>query len=212
MSTPFIVVGKSTQSDTIFGYKSYRVTKNPFGSSISEVIEGINLDYFIVDSSDDSVKLAFEGGDSVLSDSFTIILESTQSVILTFSNGEYSGTNSDFADAVINHISGVCNYVVSGEVEVTPSGFADQTISNETSSGFKINWVAPTGGDAVDNYIVDVDEAGTPISGSPFTMAGSTLSKTVSGLNASTSYNTKVTAVNEGGSVSTNAVVATTTA
>ncbi len=86
--------------------------------------------------------------------------------------------------------------------------FSDPTISAVTSTGFKVTWVAANNN--VDNYEVSITDDGTDISGSPFTMAGSTLSKTVSGLSSETEYVVNVTAINENGSVTTGDVSQTT--
>ena len=91
-----------------------------------------------------------------------------------------------------------------------PSGFAKPTSSNVTATGFKVTWTAPTSGDPVDNYIVAVSTGGTPITGSPFTMSGTTLSKTVSGLTTGTDYDVVVTAVNAGGQANAPALTVTT--
>lgn len=93
-----------------------------------------------------------------------------------------------------------------------PTGFENPTASNVSATGFTVNWVAPTGGDSVDNYIVSVSQSGTPIAGSPFTMAGSTLQKVVSGLVASTEYHFQVSAVNVGGSAESGIELVTTNA
>jgi len=95
-----------------------------------------------------------------------------------------------------------------------PTGLADPTVTNITATGAKVVWTAPSGGSAVDNYIVNVVDGATstPISGSPFTMAGTTLSKTLSGLSASTGYKVVVTAKNSVGEVSSAPVTFTTTA
>lgn len=67
------------------------------------------------------------------------------------------------------------------------------TFSNVTASGFKVSWTQQDEFH-VENNQVDVIENGVgPIAGSPFIMAGTTLSKTVSGLNASTQYDVTIT-------------------
>ena len=105
------------------------------------------------------------------------------------------------------------DYMVDKYNTVTPpSGFADPTISAVSDSGFTVNWVAPSGGSSVDNYEVTVTDAGVDITGSPFTMAGTTLKKVVSGLSTATEYKTKVKAINAGGDVTTNEVTVTTNA
>ncbi len=93
----------------------------------------------------------------------------------------------------------------------TPPVFTNPiTVDNVTDTGGKINWSAATGG-TVSNYEVSVKDGGTPITGSPFTMAGGTLSKTVSGLTASTTYSVDVKAINgDGESVGTQVTFDTT--
>ncbi len=95
---------------------------------------------------------------------------------------------------------------------VPPSGFSIPTEENVTDVGFKVNWTAPSGGDAVTNYEVAVTDGGVAIASSPFTMAGGTLSKTVSGLTASTDYEVTVTAINGAGQIAASAITVSTTA
>jgi len=92
--------------------------------------------------------------------------------------------------------------------------YADPGISAASASGFTIDWLAPAEGDSVDNYEVKVMAVigGAHITGSPFTMAGSTLKKVVSGLPASTDYDVIVTAINAGGSLASSTVIMSTTA
>ena len=85
---------------------------------------------------------------------------------------------------------------------VKPGTMAKPSASAITATGAKVTWVAPTTGDAVGNYEVKVTKAGVPITGSPFTMAGATLTKTLSGLTATTAYIVTVKAINSAGSVS----------
>ncbi len=80
-----------------------------------------------------------------------------------------------------------------------PDQFDTPTSSAITATGFKVTWTAPNGGSKVDNYEVKVTAAGVDVTGSPFTMAGTTLSKTVSGLTASTDYVVTVKAINTAG-------------
>ncbi len=93
-----------------------------------------------------------------------------------------------------------------------PTGFADPTSASITATGFKVNWKAPTGGSAVTGYEVTVTKAGTGITGSPFAMAAGTLSKTISGLTASTAYKVKVKASNADGDTTSGEVTVTTIA
>ena len=95
---------------------------------------------------------------------------------------------------------------------VKPGGIAKPTSSAITATGAMITWTAPTTGDAVDNYEVTVTKAGTAITGSPFTMAGSTLSKVLSGLTATTAYKVTVKAINSAGEVSAAELTVTTIA
>ena len=76
------------------------------------------------------------------------------------------------------------------------------TFENVTASGMKVVWTGQSDVD-VGNYKVTVVENGVgAITGSPFTMAGSTLSKTLSGLSASTQYDVNVEALDQfGGSI-----------
>ena len=83
-----------------------------------------------------------------------------------------------------------------------PSGFAKPSSSAITATGAKITWIAPSGGSPVDNYEVAVTKAGADITGSPFTMASGTLTKTLSGLTASTAYVVTVKAINTAGDIS----------
>ena len=76
--------------------------------------------------------------------------------------------------------------------------FNDPVVAiNITDVAARITWDAADG--QVDNYQVDVAILGTPIANSPFTMAGGTLGKSLSGLTASTQYEVDVTAINENG-------------
>ena len=69
--------------------------------------------------------------------------------------------------------------------------------SNITDTSAILDWLPADG--QVDNYVVNVTLSDVDISGSPFTMAGGTLKKTVSGLTPATLYEFYVTAVNENG-------------
>jgi len=80
-----------------------------------------------------------------------------------------------------------------------PDAPAAPTFASITATGAKVNWTAPTGG-AVANYKVHVTKAGADITGSPFTMAAGTLTKTLAGLTASTAYKASIEAVNATGS------------
>jgi len=95
---------------------------------------------------------------------------------------------------------------------VQPTGMGMPTVSNVTATGAKVSWAAPTGGSAVDNYIVSVSQGGTNITGSPFTMSGSTLTKTLSGLTADTEYKVVVTAKNSAGQTDSPELAFTTSA
>ena len=71
-------------------------------------------------------------------------------------------------------------------------------VINVTDTAGRITWEKADG--QVDAYSVAVAILGTPIANSPFTMAGGTLGKSLSGLTASTNYEVDVTAINENGS------------
>lgn len=105
----------------------------------------------------------------------------------------------DLADTIING--------------ALPSGtFAATTESAQTATTATITWVAPSAGDEVTTYSVAVEDGGTPITGSPFTLNGDVLSLDLTGLTASTAYDTQVTALNGAGSVANTAGTVTTTA
>ncbi len=97
-------------------------------------------------------------------------------------------------------------------IPAPPTGFAKPTATAVTATGGQVNWTAPTGGDPITGYSVAVDDGGTPITGSPFAMAGSTLKKVLTGLTAATAYNVVVTATNGDGSIAATALTLTTTA
>ena len=71
------------------------------------------------------------------------------------------------------------------------------TVTNITDTNARVEWLSADG--QVDAYSVAVAILGTPITGSPFTMAGGTLRKSLSGLTAATTYEVDVTALNENG-------------
>lgn len=94
-----------------------------------------------------------------------------------------------------------------------PSGtFAAATASAQTATTGTITWVAPSGGDAVTTYSVAVEDTGVDIAGSPFILNGDVLSLDLTGLTASTTYDTQVTALNGAGSVANTAGTIVTTA
>lgn len=74
------------------------------------------------------------------------------------------------------------------------------TTASVTSTGFTLNWTAPTGGSAGSvNYSIQVTtDAGytTNISGSPFLVTGPTATLNISGLSASTTYYYRILASN----------------
>ena len=123
---------------------------------------------------------------------------------------------SDGSKALYTSLDGVISPARLGEIVknynpiVPPSDFDDPTISDTEADKFKINWKAPKQGDSVDSYSVSVKKGTTSISGSPFTMAGSTLSKVVNGLDADTEYTVVVIAINAGGFCASNEVKETT--
>ena len=94
-----------------------------------------------------------------------------------------------------------------------PSGTFDAaTASAQTDTTGTITWVAPSGGDAVTTYSVAVEDTAVPIAGSPFILNGDVLSLDLTGLTASTTYDTQVTALNGAGSVANTAGTIITTA
>ena len=95
---------------------------------------------------------------------------------------------------------------------VPPSGLAKPTSSAVTATAAKIAWTKPTGGDPVTSYEVSVKTGGTDITGSPFTMSKNTLTKSLSGLTASTAYDVVVKAINGAGATSSPKLTVTTTA
>ncbi len=131
-------------------------------------------------------------------------------------SSSYKITVGAFAALLESHYDGVLDLVVGDLVAapavVAPGKPGTPTFSAITATGGKVNWTASTTGDAVDNYEVAVDKAGAPITGSPFTMAGSTLSKTLTGLTAATAYNVTIKAINAGGNATSTAATLTTTA
>ena len=97
--------------------------------------------------------------------------------------------------------------------EALPSGtFAAAVASNQTATTGTLTWVAPSGGDPVTTYSVAVEDTGTPITGSPFILNGDVLTINLTGLTASTTYDTQVTALNGAGSLANTAGTITTTA
>ncbi len=97
--------------------------------------------------------------------------------------------------------------------DALPSGtFNAATESAQTDTTATITWVAPAAGDAVTTYSVVVEDTGVGITGSPFVLNGDVLSLDLTGLTASTEYDTEVTALNGAGSVANAAGTVTTTA
>ncbi len=128
----------------------------------------------------------------------------------------YKGAVGALSAILDSHYDGSLDLLIGGTATpaapVAPTGFAKPTATAVTATGGQVNWTAPTGGDPITGYSVAVDDGGTPISGSPFAMAGSTLKKVLTGLTAATSYNVVVTATNGGGSIAATALTLTTTA
>ena len=84
-----------------------------------------------------------------------------------------------------------------------PSGtFAAATASAQTATTGTITWLAPAGGDDVTTYTVLVQDGGVNVDGSPFVLNGDVVTVDLTGLTASTTYDTEVTALNGAGSVS----------
>ncbi len=97
--------------------------------------------------------------------------------------------------------------------DALPSGtFAAATASAQTATTGTITWVAPSGGDQVTTYSVAVEDTGVDIAGSPFTLNGDILTLDLTGLTASTTYDTQVTALNGAGSLANTAGTIVTTA
>ena len=126
----------------------------------------------------------------------------------------YKGAVGAMKAVLASHYDGMLDLVV-GAGAATPPPLAKPnkpatpTLASITATGAKVNWLAPTGG-AVANYKVHVTKAGADITGSPFTMAAGTLTKTLTGLTASTAYKVSVEAVNAtGSSTSTEATLTT---
>ncbi len=98
----------------------------------------------------------------------------------------WPGTLNNFA------LAGSTSNWVESYAMVMPTATAGSTIAN----GFTANWTAPAIG-TVTNYLLDVasDAAfASPVSGSPFTIAGGTTSKAVSGLTGGATYYYRVRA------------------
>ena len=84
-----------------------------------------------------------------------------------------------------------------------PSGtFAAAIASAQTATTGTITWLAPAGGDDVTTYTVLVQDGGVNVDGSPFVLNGDVVTVDLTGLTASTTYDTEVTALNGAGSVS----------
>ncbi len=93
---------------------------------------------------------------------------------------------------------------IDGEGTSVPVFVEPIRTSGITDTSAKLIWLAADG--QVDNYRVNVTLSDVDISGSPFTMAGGTLKKVVSGLTPSTLYEFTVTAINENGEDTSNAL------
>jgi hypothetical protein len=84
-------------------------------------------------------------------------------------------------------LSGTASNWVESYAMVVPTATAATSV---TSSGFTATWTAPAVG-TVDNYLLDVSttaDFSAPISGSPFTVAGSSTSKAITGISGGTYY------------------------
>ena len=135
--------------------------------------------------------------------SISLTSASGAKVDLTWDAGTsaYKGAVGAMKAVLASHYDGMLDLIVgSGAAALAkPDAPAAPTFASITATGAKVNWAAPTGG-AVANYKVHVTKAGADITGSPFTMAGGTLTKTLSGLTASTAYKVAIEAVNASGS------------
>jgi len=190
-----LVVGINPNDADEFGYVAG--CNNNFGVCIPESIDGVMIDNFV--SKGGVVTLAIAS--AVFGSSMSIVTASGIAGTLTWDSGEgfYSGTalGTTFRDHY--DLAGVLEMALTEPVLIKPDAPDAPTFSDIADTSAKVLWTAPTGGD-VDNYKVYVTDGGSDISGSPFTMAGSTLTKTLSGLTASTAYQVSIEAINTAGS------------
>ena len=125
-----------------------------------------------------------------------------EAIELTGANGSVTLVKGDGtaytgeSDADISYYDDVSFEIGEGVAPIKkPSGFAIPTIADLTDVSFTVRWTAPTGGDAVNGYVVTIDG----VDGSPFAVTPNKLDLAVSGLTEKTSYDVTVAAFNEGG-------------
>ncbi len=127
----------------------------------------------------------------------------------------YKAASTKLKATMESHYDGVLNLVVSTGVVVPPlakpNAPAAPTFASIAQTTATVNWTAATGG-AVANYKVHVKAGTTDISGSPFTMASTTLTKKLTGLTAATAYTVTIEAINASGSATSPAATLTTLA
>ncbi|MDO7850258.1 M36 family metallopeptidase [Hymenobacter convexus] len=106
----------------------------------------------------------------------------------------FDQTASAYAGTVTNaSLAGTASNWVESYAMVTPTATAATGLG---TTSFVANWTAPAVGTA-NSYLLDVATNSTftaPISGSPFSVAGGTLSRTLTGLSANTAYYYRVRA------------------
>lgn len=210
-----IVVGQNLNDAAEFGYVAG--ADDNFGACIPDTINGKVIQR--ITQKADAIEAHV--GSQAFGATMTFTTASGATVDLPWDDTSKSYKGTGLADTFKNHF-GCCDILeaeAKGAVATTatsdapsmaPEGFAIPTVSTLTPASAMINWVAPQGGDTVTGYSVAVDQGGTPISGSPFSMAGSTLKKVLTGLTAATTYNVVVTATNGEGSLAATALTVTT--
>lgn len=125
-----------------------------------------------------------------------------------FNSGVPGGDNNgqtELSDLTGNFYGTLNNFVLTGSTANWVESYAmvvptSTPATNILPTGFTANWIAPAVG-TVDNYLLDVasDNAFTaPVAGSPFTIPSTALTKTISGLAASTTYYYRVRAEKTG--------------
>lgn len=203
---------------------------NNFGTFIPNYL-GDSMTLVVAAYSDGSDFIMITNGKVDNLDTIPLTSASGASITLTWdaATSAYKGAVGALGTILDSHYDGSLDLLIGGAVAPTgtgtgtgtgtsdpatsaPTGFAKPTATLVTATGGQVNWTAPTGGDPITGYSVAVDDGGTPITGSPFAMAGSTLKKVLTGLTATTSYNVVVTATNGGGSIAATALTLTTTA
>ncbi len=108
-------------------------------------------------------------------------INSSSTVLFDKTGNGYNGSLYNFA------LGGQTSNWIESYAMVVPDSL---TASNINASGFTLNWTAPSYG-TTNNYILEVYAnplLSNPVSGSPFTIASTTFSKTFSGLGSGTYY------------------------